>query len=381
VLQDRRSNFTEGRTLLSSADTGFQTDPAGTRPNGAPRIGAELRAARERIGADLPEVARALRIRQVYLEAIEEGRIADLPGNAYAVGFLRTYATALGLDPAEVVRRFRAEAAEVNQKTELTFPAPVPERGVPAGAVVLVGLVLAIGGYAGWYRLSGEGKLPAEVVAPVPERLKPLVQQAVPPSTADKPPAVASATPPAPQPAPDAAAAADAAPPPMIASVPPTAAAAATPPAALAPAALQPPPPVAAAAAQLVVRAKADSWIQVRDPKTGQVLVNKILHPGDSWTAPADSAGLLLTTGNAGGTELVVDGTVAPPLGGPGVVRRDMPLDPAVIRDGKLPAQQAASAAAPAGATVAAPAGAPVAAAPVAAAGAPATATTRPSGQ
>ena len=105
----------------------------------APRVGADLCAARQRLGWSLEAVAAALRIRLSFLLALEGGRIADLPGNAYAIGFLRTYASTLGLDPDELTRRFRAEAAEVNQLTRLSFPAPVPSRGVPAGAVVLLG--------------------------------------------------------------------------------------------------------------------------------------------------------------------------------------------------------------------------------------------------
>ena len=85
-----------------------------------------------------------------------------MPGNAYAVAFVRTYASRLGLDPDEMGRRFKAEAGKVTRKTKLAFPVPVPERGVPAGAVVLLGVTLAVGAYAGWYRLSGEGRLPAE---------------------------------------------------------------------------------------------------------------------------------------------------------------------------------------------------------------------------
>ncbi len=110
-----------------------------------------------------------------------------LPGNAYALAFVRTYAKALGLDAEEMVRRFKTEAAEVSRRAELIFPVPMPERGLPAGAVVLLGLVLAIGAYAGWYRLSGEGRLPAETVTAIPERLASLAEQAVPP-----PPAPAS---------------------------------------------------------------------------------------------------------------------------------------------------------------------------------------------
>ena len=115
----------------------------------AARSGATLRAARERLGWTLPEMAASLRISLTHLEALEDGHIGQLPGNAYAVGYVRSYANALGLDAAQMVRRFKAEAAEVARKTELTFPVPMPERGLPAGAVMLVGVVLCIAVYAG----------------------------------------------------------------------------------------------------------------------------------------------------------------------------------------------------------------------------------------
>src|SRR6185312_1711175 len=138
--------------------------------------------------------AAALRIRPYYLEALEDGRVDELPGNAYALGFLRTYASALGLDANEIARRFKNEAALVNRRPELQFPVPVPERGVPAGALVLLGGLLAIAAYTGWYTLSGDGRLPAETSLQVPARLAPLAEQAVP---APQPPPgpVASAAP------------------------------------------------------------------------------------------------------------------------------------------------------------------------------------------
>ena len=76
--------------------------------------------------------------------------------------------------------------------------------------------------------------------------------------------------------------------------------------------------------------------------KTGQVLLSRVLRAGESWPVPPKPT-LLLTTGNAGGTELVVDGVVAPPIGTPGAVRRDVPLDPDLIKEGKLPAQAASA--------------------------------------
>jgi cytoskeleton protein RodZ len=326
VLQDRRSKLAENQSMMSTPLTGV------VAPSSAPRAGADLRAARERLGWPIEAVSAALRIRLPHLEALEEGRIDLLPGNTYAVGFLRTYARTLGLDPDEIARRFKAEASQVNTRTELVFPAPMPQRGVPAGAVILLGVVLAIGAYAGWYRLSGEGRLPAETVAPVPERLATLAEQAVPPSSPPSalttPVVIAAATTVSQVPVPDQAA-------PLVPSISPSSAAAAvpSPQALVAPAAQQDTP--AADQPRIVVQATADAWLQVRDRSGGGVLLNKVLHSGESWPVPL-RPNLVLTTGNAGGTQLVVDGVVTPVPGGSGAVRRDLPMDADLIKDGKL---------------------------------------------
>ena len=66
------------------------------------------------------------------------------------------------------------------------------------------------------------------------------------------------------------------------------------------------------------------------------------MHAGDSWTMPADAKDLTLTTGNAGGTSIEVDGTPIPQsLGGSGAVRRDVPLDADMLKSGKLPPPKA----------------------------------------
>ena len=302
-------------------------------------VGLDLRHARERLGWTLPALSAHLRIRLPFLQAIEDGRSADLPGHAYAVGFVRTYAQSLGLDPDEIARRFRAEAALVNRKTALDFPAPVPERGVPALAVIAVGLVLAIGAYAGWYRMSGRDQSAADQVQPVPARLDvlsrttPVPEAANPPAilpTAALPTAAApSATPTQPM-----AAGAPAALPvvisPGLAVAPPP-----VPPPATAPPAAAPSIPVRADGARIVIRAKAEAWIQVRDAH-GAVLVNRVLKPGDVWPVPPAPTVLLLTAGNPGGTELLVDGVVAPQIGVAGHVLRDFPLDADAIKDGRI---------------------------------------------
>jgi cytoskeleton protein RodZ len=295
----------------------------------AVRAGSDLRDARERLGWTLQDVAAVLRIRLPYLEALEAGRISDLPGNAYAVAFMRTYARALGLDDEEIVRRFKAEAAQVSRRTELVFPIPMPQRGFPAGAMLLLGIVLAIGAYTGWYRLSADGSLPAETVIAVPERLAPLAEQAIPPAA----PVVAEAP---------------------AAEAPQVAVAALQPPVISIPADQTPaPPPVAVEApsvgaaqaatvapganeSRIVLRASADAWILLKD-RSGSVLLNRVLKAGESWSVPP-RPDLLLTTGNAGGTEILLDGVATPSLGGSGGVRRDLPLDPQAIKDGRLTA-------------------------------------------
>src|SRR3954464_10145030 len=93
--------------------------PSDAAAGGEPgRLGAELRDARVALGLSIEDLAQSLRIRRVYLVALEEGRVRDLPAPAYAVGFVRTYARALGLEEAEVVRRFReASGPAVSRKT------------------------------------------------------------------------------------------------------------------------------------------------------------------------------------------------------------------------------------------------------------------------
>ncbi len=77
---------------------------------------------------------------------------------------------------------------------------------------------------------------------------------------------------------------------------------------------------------RILVTARMVSWVQVTSVD-GELLLTRVLRPGDRYFVP-DREGLFLTTGNAGGLEIVVDGEVAPSIGGPGTVRRDIALVP-----------------------------------------------------
>lgn len=76
------------------------------------------------------QVAARTRIPQRHLRTIETGRISDLPGRSYAVGFARTYAKTVGLDPEEIVAVVRAE---LDEQTRVGDHRPAPfEPGDPA---------------------------------------------------------------------------------------------------------------------------------------------------------------------------------------------------------------------------------------------------------
>ncbi|MFN3700448.1 MAG: helix-turn-helix domain-containing protein, partial [Alphaproteobacteria bacterium] len=54
-------------------------------------VGEILRRGREHYGQSLEDVERNLRIRAIQLHALETGNIEQLPGKAYALGFVRSY--------------------------------------------------------------------------------------------------------------------------------------------------------------------------------------------------------------------------------------------------------------------------------------------------
>lgn len=349
-------------------------------------VGQLLRETRNKAGLEIVEVARVLRISQRYLEALEEGRDAELPGSTYAIGFVRSYSEYLKLDGEEIVRRYKAEAKGNGVKSVLIFPKPIPDSGVPGAAVLGLGIIVAAVAYGVWYWNSNADDVMVMRVEPVPEQLlvpaepvspAPSPEMATPPdasvtepaseqsaeTTAEaQPTTAAAAAPEAVAPAPENSTQAK----PAATEPPatePTAAAAttaeqpvATEPVAADAAAVEPvakteaevaaveltaPAPQEAAPtandddgpSRITVRAKANSWIQIRDEALDRLLFTRLLREGDLYEVP-NRAGLSLMTGNAGALELVVDGEVIPTIGQIGEVRRNVELDPEKLKTG-----------------------------------------------
>jgi transcriptional regulator with XRE-family HTH domain len=114
-------------------------------PAGADRLagfGRWLARERELRGLGLDEVARKTRLAPGVVEAIEVGDRQRMPPRAYAVGYLRSYAAAVGLDADDVVLRW--EEALASAPVELGPPARGARRAVAAAVVVLVLAALVV---------------------------------------------------------------------------------------------------------------------------------------------------------------------------------------------------------------------------------------------
>ena len=86
-------------------------DPAPSIADAA-TLGAGLRATREASGRSLAELTIATRVHTRYLVAMEEGDFSALPSRVFAIGYVRAYAEALGLDEQLAVERFKRESPD-----------------------------------------------------------------------------------------------------------------------------------------------------------------------------------------------------------------------------------------------------------------------------
>jgi cytoskeletal protein RodZ len=371
-------------------------------------LGAQLRQERLQRGEDLDDVAQHLRIKSGYLFALEQGDLSAMPGRAYALGFLRSYADYLGFDGEDLISRIKSTVDNLTDQTRLRVRTPAPETRLPKTPIVVISLAVIAGIYAGWAYLNRTSRVMVETVAEVPDDLRPGSVQALPevaeerspaadPSpdvrtpdgaavnvtpTADLEPAPAlpaapgdpatprpstepSAATPAPLAVPEAGPAA--APPGSVARVAPAETLAVQPTSGSVPAPaqtgpqvnVQPAPTAGAAAApadaagdtlvladpsadeaqthadenaiaeqRVILRAREQAWIQISSP-AGDYALTRTLEPVEVVTVP-NRADLELWTGNAGGLDIIVDGTPVPVLAdaGSGSVRRHVSLDP-----------------------------------------------------
>lgn len=99
----------------------------------AETIGQQLQEARKRRGVSLEQAAQATRVRAFYLEALEKDNLASLPSKVQGRGFLRLYASYLGLEAGPLLAAW--EGKPVPPSNTIIPPHPPlpksPSRKVP----------------------------------------------------------------------------------------------------------------------------------------------------------------------------------------------------------------------------------------------------------
>ncbi len=236
-------------------------------------VGQILRAAREEKGIAIEAVAKILCIGKKQLITLEEDH-ESLVCDVYTLGFLRSYSHFLGVDGEDLVQKFKDQAAHP-QAPRLSFPAPLPGRGLPSFRILGLCLVALLTIIAGWewygYQFS----------APYPKYESLVVEAA---------------------PAPD----------PVVEEV-------SLPPALDTIIALTEPTPV-------ILTVKETAWIEVKKPD-GTNVVSREFQPGETY-AFKDPQHLVLKTGNAPGIILSAGDKMVSFSDEGTRVKSNIPLDP-----------------------------------------------------
>jgi len=147
-------------------------------------LGADLRTARERAGFSLPDLAARTRIPQRTLRAIEENDFSKIPPGIFARSFIRTYAQEVGVDPGEAIAHYRSmtepvmedagdQDGEVVEERRSRSFVPDFSESRPGWGYALIAAVLLIG-LIGVNRYASQDEQPEAVAAgPIPRVEKP----------------------------------------------------------------------------------------------------------------------------------------------------------------------------------------------------------------
>lgn len=301
---------------------------AGNAYNENYRVGDLLRRQRELRGEDIYRIADFLRIKPNFLFALENSKYDELPADAYVMGFLRTYASYLGLDGKSIIDRYRREMAGQRRKPALNMPQPIPEGKAPTALVIIIAIFLAVIVYSIWYNLSSTNREIASKPPSLPKissqpqstnettavNTKPEQQERgqiaeikVHPNEADSIKITAS-------------------PPSSVIEMPKKQTEEQQIKGDINPIKTEQKP-----SSRVILRAEKNAWVLVVDGK-GNTIFDQIMKPGEVFNVP-DAPDLFLTTGNGGGLAINVDGIDLPRLSPDSRLIRSVPLDPEKLKN------------------------------------------------
>ncbi len=280
-------------------------------------VGQILKKARRERKLHLDDVAKRLRIKKIYLEALEQGAHRAFPGFAYGVGFLRTYALFLELDAQSLIAQFHQETADMAREP-MDMPIPENHNVLPSKRVVWWSVAALVLVFIIWSCVSYLLKpVPVEPVVPAVVAVE---TTSIPSETAIEPVVDADAetsdealVEEAPVESDTLLDTDDKADEPQMQEDNGTA-------------------PKAERKVygsgdgkKLSFTANAEVWIEVKDGE--KVLFSKVLHTGDRYNPGNGSENWVLKTGNAGAIDVHVNGQSQGTLGESGTIKSDIILD------------------------------------------------------
>jgi len=299
---------------MAYPDALFQSRIATAIPSeqetGLPSFGENLRREREKRNITLEQISQSTKIGTRMLQALEEDRFSQLPGGIFNKGFVRAYARHLGLDEDQTVADYLqasgdAPPAQPELSTEETVPqieasADAPPRQLPWGLFAAI-LLLAALALSIWSHRQRKHEGAATQSPPRSATSQPLVENAQPAAAA---PSSATAEPDKPSLSPVPIRSAETTPP----QITPTSSR--TP----ADASVQP----AAEGFVVVVLAREESWTAITSD--GRTVYSGVLAAGDQRSIRGRKR-VVVKAGNAGGIDLLFNGTRIDQPGKRGEVR------------------------------------------------------------
>ena len=258
------------------------------------QLGERLREAREAQGISIAQAAAETRILQRYLAALENGDYQHLPGDIYARGFVRNYASYLGLPQDEMVEIYRRERGTSEPIRVMPVTSAPRIRGVfiPSFFGVFFVVLTLIG--LTYLLLSATNRIGDSALMPLPTATAPAVPQSIPTAAAPTSAPVLAEAPTAPAATPQAAGG--------LVSAEPTATAQAAP---------------IVGEVRIAPGDNPGSWVNII--QDGRSVYQGTLKPGTRREFKAQRT-LRINIGNAAVVTIVVNGQEFTGLGGPGEV-------------------------------------------------------------
>lgn len=148
----------------------FPVDP-GPAFLAADTLGDGLRQARALSGKSMAELVAETKVHARFLTALEQNDWSSLPSRVFALGYVRSYAAALGLDEQSAVERFKRESPDTS--TPLKPPVGIAFEDVRRHSPRVIGAVAILAvAVAGWNVFQRIGRMqaphPSDIVGTPP---------------------------------------------------------------------------------------------------------------------------------------------------------------------------------------------------------------------